>query len=162
MKFRYSLFLAVALFSSKQLSAQENLTSAGGDYSGSSGSISYSVGQIAYLSENNSDYSISEGVQQPFEISQILSLIEAKNIEISLAVFPNPTYDIVKIELKNDELNNYKYQLTDLIGNIIEENKLFKKEVFVDLSKLPKTSYLLKISLLENQKEIKIVKISKL
>lgn len=53
------------------LSAQSSVVPTGGTASGNGGTVTYTVGQIA--AQNNSDgtTSISEGVQQPYEIQTI-------------------------------------------------------------------------------------------
>ena len=58
-------FILLAVMS---LSAQSALVGTGGEANGSGGSVSYSVGQIAVQSNSEGSTSISEGVQQPYEI----------------------------------------------------------------------------------------------
>ena len=48
------------------LLAQQNSVSAGGDVSGSGGTVSFSVGQIDYLSITGAGGSVAQGVQQPY------------------------------------------------------------------------------------------------
>lgn len=47
------------------LQAQQATTAAGGDAIGSGGSISYSIGQVLYISNTGDSGKINEGVQQP-------------------------------------------------------------------------------------------------
>ena len=49
--------------------AQESINATGGDASGSAGSASYSVGQVAYQTLAGTNGSIAEGVQQAYKIS---------------------------------------------------------------------------------------------
>lgn len=53
--------------------AQQASTASGGNASGSGGSASYSVGQTAYTVSNGNG-SVSQGVQQPFEISIVTDI----------------------------------------------------------------------------------------
>ena len=48
--------------------AQQNTASAGGNYTGSGGSISFSIGQANYTYHSNAFGSVNQGVQQPYEI----------------------------------------------------------------------------------------------
>jgi len=50
------------------VSAQEAVLATGADAAGSGGKVSYSVGQIAYTSQTGSNGSVTQGVQQPYEI----------------------------------------------------------------------------------------------
>jgi len=65
------------------LQAQESVNATGGNASGSGGSASYSVGQVAYQTHTGTNGSVSEGVQQPFEISVVTAIEEAKGINLS-------------------------------------------------------------------------------
>jgi putative copper export protein len=54
------------------LQAQENINTTGGDATGIEGSASYSIRQIVYQTHTGTNGSVSEGVQQAFEISKII------------------------------------------------------------------------------------------
>ena len=85
--------LLLLLFcSSFNLYAQNNTVASGGQANGSGGTSSYSVGQINYSSYTGSSGSVTQGVQQPYEISVVTSI---KNIAIDLKaqIYPNPTTD---------------------------------------------------------------------
>ncbi len=47
---------------------QTSVNTAGGEVENTSGSVSYSIGQVAYTSVSNSNGSVSQGVQHAFEI----------------------------------------------------------------------------------------------
>ncbi|MBP7102278.1 MAG: hypothetical protein KBA86_03430 [Bacteroidales bacterium] len=77
------------------LQAQENINATGGNASGSGGTVSYSVGQVMYNTHIGTNGSVAEGVQQPYEISVVIGIEEAKDINLLLSAFPNPTDDIL-------------------------------------------------------------------
>ena len=60
-------FVIVCMFSF----AQNALVPTGGEATGNAGTVSYTIGQIAVQTVANSNASVSEGVQQPFEIQTI-------------------------------------------------------------------------------------------
>ena len=67
------------------LQAQESMTAAGGNGTGSGGTIAYSVGQLVYTSDTETGSSVTKGVQQPFEISTTLGINETSiNLELSV------------------------------------------------------------------------------
>ena len=82
--------LYIILFGVNFCQSQNNTITTGSDASNTEGSISYSIGQIDYISSSNADTFINQGVQQPFEIVT-LSGIEIKDIQISAQVYPNPS-----------------------------------------------------------------------
>ena len=51
--------------------SQHTLSASGGEAVGSGGTSSYTYGQVFYQTESTSTSSLSQGVQQPFEISII-------------------------------------------------------------------------------------------
>ena len=62
------------------LIAQEAIPAAGSNAIGSGGSVSYSVGQVVYTINTGTNGSVAEGVQQPYEISVVVGIEQAKDI----------------------------------------------------------------------------------
>lgn len=65
--------------------AQSNIVAGGGDASGSTGSVSYSIGQIDFQYRSSADYSVSEGVQQTYSFKAIQeqqAMIEEQQVYI--------------------------------------------------------------------------------
>ena len=91
------LLLSIGLL---QLQAQNNSVTAGGDASGSGGSISYSIGQVDYIQATGSGGTANQGVQQPIEI-YVLGNDEFSNIELSAVIFPNPTSNYVTLSIND-------------------------------------------------------------
>lgn len=87
MKYKRLKFCAVLLLGLglAGLQAQTSVNVTGGNASGSGGSASYSVGQFVYQTHTGTSGSVSEGVQQPYEISVVTGLEEAKGINLSVS-----------------------------------------------------------------------------
>jgi hypothetical protein len=68
--------------------AQESILTGGGNGSGDDGSVSYSVGQVFYSGSNESNGSVSEGVQQTYDI-EVTFFIDKALTAINCNVFPN-------------------------------------------------------------------------
>lgn len=124
-------------------SAQNNSVSAGGNASSSSGTVSYSFGQIASQKLGASSYNKIQGVQQPYEISTPfnISLIGA---DIELMVFPNPTFNIVTIRVSQP--SGLRYSLFTIHGKLIMSNEINEFSTQMDLSSLASSSYLLRVT----------------
>lgn len=144
------------------LQAQEAILAAGGDASGSGGSISISVGQIANTTHTGTNgYSVAEGVQQPYEIS-VVGVEEDKEGSLDCIVYPNPVQGHLTIKIDNPILYNIEsieYQLYDLNGKLLQKKKLSGSETSISMTKLIPATYFLKIT--DSEKEIKIFKIIK-
>ena len=80
--------------------AQFTIVPVGGDAQSNSGSVSYTVGQIAVQTSSNSNGSISvaEGVQQPYEI-QAVGVDNYPQIVLNAVVYPNPTENFAQLQL---------------------------------------------------------------
>ena len=80
---------------------QDAVPAAGGDASGSGGSVSFSFGQLIYNTYVGSSGSVVEGMQQPFEISLITGMEGIQISGLSLSLYPNPANDLLTAELKH-------------------------------------------------------------
>jgi len=139
------------------LQAQEAISTAGGNASGSGGSASYSVGQVVYTTNNGTSGSVAQGVQQPYEIFAVG--IKETSMNISLTVYPNPTADNLTLQIK--DFNNVKltYQLFDMNGKLLENKKIIGNETSIVMSNLVPANYFLKVT--KGNKEVKTFKIIK-
>jgi len=151
-------FLLIVSFFSLYSYSQENTLTSGSDASNTDGSISYSIGQIDYISSSNANTFINQGVQQPFEIVT-LSGNEIKDIQISAQVYPNPSINNLIISIQNYNFENLSYKLLDLRGREIIEGKISNEETNVNMQSYASATYILK--LVDNNKEVKTFKIIK-
>jgi len=135
-------FLLTAL--SVPIGAQQAVTASGGDFAGTDGSVSYSVGQVFYQSISGNAGTLNEGVQQPYE-SLSVSIFEPRKNEIEISIFPNPTVGRLNIALKERVGNNLRYRITDFQGQLWEENDLKALNTRIELHRLPAAPYLLQI-----------------
>ena len=141
------------------LYAQEAITTTGGNTYSSGGSISYSVGQIVYKTNIGSVGSVAQGVQQPYEISVVNGLEEAKGINLVLSAYPNPATDYVTLKVENYKTENLTYQLYDISGKLLLSQKVSGIETPIPVEMLTNSTYFLKVS--NNKTELKSLKIIK-
>jgi hypothetical protein len=141
------------------LQAQQVLTTSGGNASGSGGSVSYTVGQVVYTKNSGTNGSSAQGVQQPYEISVITGIEEAKDISLEIVVYPNPATDFIKLSIKNYEIENLRYQLYDINGSVLKDNKIDSNEITISIQDLRPSTYFVKV--IQGKKEIKTFKIIK-
>ena len=153
-----SIITIILIFVFGFLQAQETYTSSGGNATGTTGNMSYTVGQAFYSTKTGTSGNyIIEGVQQPYEITILISEETANNI--NLTAYPNPTNDYLNINLNNYESNNVTFQLLDMNGKVLKFGKIKDQETKIDVTNLPSTIYIVKIN--DNNKVIKIFKIIK-
>jgi len=158
MKKKKLLLIGVYL-SFTQINAQEAIAASGGNASGSNGSTSYSVGQVVYTTDYGTTGSVMQGVQQPYEIQTLLG-IDNFNISLELSVYPNPTTNVLYLQVKKPDFEAIQYQLYDINGRLLENNRITTTSTIIQMDKYPMDVYLLKV--LDNNKEVKTFKIIKL
>ncbi|WP_430411150.1 T9SS type A sorting domain-containing protein [Kordia sp.] len=150
-----TLFL-IALFFTSFLVAQETPVSSANESTGSTGSVSYSVGLLTVKTLESTEGSVSQGAQIPLEVTQLLSTNDPSFNDVAVRVFPNPTANVLR--LKTGKHTNLSYQLFDLNGKSIKNEKKISSET-ISIGTLKSGTYLLKI--LQETKEIKTFKIIK-
>ena len=146
MKQIFTLLLFVCLcIVSPFARGQSTTLSGGGQAQGTSGTISYSIGQTVYQSFSDNNYTIVQGVQQPFEISVIASTEEAHAYNLELSVFPNPTVDVLKLSAEASHPSSLNYRLFNMEGRLLKQGS-FTENTEMNLSQYPTGTYLLNIS----------------
>lgn len=141
------------------LYAQETVPASGGNATGSNGTVSYSVGQVAYTTNAGTNGSVAQGVQQPYEISVMTSIEQANIISLAFIAYPNPTVENVKLNIGNYKTDNLIYQLFDVSGKLIQNTKIESTETIIKMENLDHAAYFLKV--IDNNKEVKVFKIIK-
>lgn len=149
--------------------AQECVNTTGGNITGSSASISYSVGQVVYTTNTGTNGSVAQGVQQPYEIS-VISAIEESNICLRVSAYPNPTTDYLTLSIGDstyfdcaqyNSISNQSmsYQLYDMNGKLLQSEKISGNQTSIVMSNLVPADYFVKV--IKGNDEVKTFKIIK-
>lgn len=148
----YGLFPLMAL-------AQEVVVPSGGIASGSSGTSDYTIGQIVYATHTGSNGSVTEGIQQAYEIFISLSTEDTENIILTYKVYPNPTSDLLTLKVDDFNKRELTFQLYDLNGKFLEGRKISSNETLISMKNYRASIYLLRIN--NNNNTIKLFRIIK-
>lgn len=151
-------FLLLLLVTFSKLIAQQATVTSGGNASGTGGSVSYSIGQVADKTQTGTTGTITQGVQQPFEIVT-LSGAEFTSIKLEAMVYPNPTTTNVTLKITNFNLDQVSYLLFDMNGRVLNEGKIVSEETVIDMDRYAVATYLLKVN--SDSKQLKTFKIIK-
>jgi hypothetical protein len=138
--------------------AQENSVAGGGKATGTGGTSSYSIGQVVYTVNSDINTSITQGVQQPYEISEVTGLDET-TILLNMDVYPNPTTNFISLEIENKDIDGLSYQLFDFHGKSISTTNVSQVKTTISMVELPKATYFLNV--VKNNQTVKIFKIIK-
>lgn len=149
------LFSLVALGGSS-LQAQQSVHTSGGTATGAGGTITYSIGQAFDTYNSGATGSVAEGVQQA---SEVMLGVELTEINLQLAMYPNPTTNYLNLGFGDYETTNVTYQFFDLQGKEVSKKTKAQTDNTIEMSAFPAGVYLLTIT--KNERPIKIYKIIK-
>jgi hypothetical protein len=137
---------------------QESANTSGGDATGSSGTVAYSIGQVTYTTNTGRNGSVAQGVQHAYEIFTVG--IKGTELNISLKAFPNPTIDNLTLQISDYNNEKLSYQLFDMQGKQISNGQIVAQQTQINMNSLPTATYLMNILDQKNKKvqSFKIIK----
>jgi hypothetical protein len=136
----FSIILAY-LFCSVALHAQESVNTSGGNANGIGGTVSYSIGQVAFTTISNNNGSVAQGVQQAYEIFTIGINEDSTNIQLS--TYPNPISDFVVLQVEGLPNQKMNYILLDANGREVSSNLITTQQTLIPMEKLENGIYFL-------------------
>ncbi len=155
---RFVLPILCLLICTLSSQAQESINVSGADLTGNNGTISYSIGQVFYHTNSQTDVSFAEGVQQPYEISTV-SGIDRPDIVLRMSAYPNPTIGQLNLLIEDYDHEKLRYQLFDVDGKLLMEQAISQSNTQIDMVPFAMATYYLKI--LNDHQPIKSFKIIK-
>ncbi len=123
--------------------AQETILVTSQTATGTGGESTYSVGQVAFSTVESAAGTVTQGVQQPYEILFMTGLEESPDILLSCEVFPNPATAEVRLKIEREELSSLRFQLRNNHGSLISEQAIAEKTTLIPLNELSAGTYLL-------------------
>lgn len=154
------LFINIFLFFGLNgLKSQDVISVSGGNATDKSGTVNYTVGQNIYITQTNSNGSVMQGIQRPYEISVITDINQSKNINLVCSVYPNPTSTFLMLNVENFEKEQLSYQLFDIMGKVLLDKSITENQIKISMESYSPSTYFLKISNIKNEiKTFKIIK----
>ena len=150
----FILILTFAL----SLHAQKNIISAGANATGAGGNVSFSIGQIDYLFNSSASFSVSQGVQQAYNLTVTAVRNNFVEDDSNINIYPNPTRDGIFISF--EKYNEASYVIYDLMGNQVSNNIIENTSTYISLNHLPAATYIILITQTKMpQKSYQIVKL---
>jgi hypothetical protein len=154
MQFKNILSVLIILVNTSNLYAQQNTSTTGLSIVNTSGSISYTIGQLDYTNTTKGDFgTISEGMQQVYTLSLFTNTL-AIDKSTTLSVWPNPIIDHLYIKLNSSNYTGITYQIMRINGQLIENKKTFSNNIKIETNQYPIGAYIILVSL-PNQPTLK-------
>lgn len=151
--------LITALFLSccTSLCAQESVNASGATGTGSGGTVTFSIGQVAFTSGTGSGGTASQGVQQAYEI--YINGVAMQEELLNLRVYPNPATDMLQLHstfFKNEAAD---YVVYNTEGKAVATGKIIRENTEISMAGLAQGTYILNV--VHNNKEVQSFKIIK-
>lgn len=138
-------FLTISL---SGLWSQQSVHSSGGNASGASGTVSYSIGQVAYTSAISDAGQVNQGVQQGNPVIMVGQTDPVSDFTIGF--YPNPVHNDALLSLgdgKDDlTVSGFSFLLFSIYGTLIMEKEISHRTTPVPMNQLPDGVYLLKVA----------------
>ncbi len=130
-------------------SAQVSVVSGGGNILTSSGSVSYTIGQIEYTSIPGLFVVLYLGVQQVYD-PYMVSVDETTDISI----WPNPVSTTLNIEVKSIKNLGFLYQLYTIDGKLLLSKQSSDNRTSINVMNYAQATYVLMVQY-ANKKTLK-------
>lgn len=139
------------------LPAQQHqvISTAGGSFENSSGSISFTVGECIIATHSSNDIIITQGFQQAK--LTIVNIPDLKFFDFEISAYPNPVKDFVILRIEKPQ--GFTYKICDMSGRIIKIGNILSTESEISFSDLSPSIYIIK--LYRSEEEIEAFKIIK-
>ncbi len=118
--------------------AQEVVSSSGESFATPSGGIDFTVGEVVIETVSNGTNTLTQGFHQT-----LLEVVGLEDLlpDLEVSIFPNPTDELVTIEVS--DFHSLNYQLIDQTGRLIDQDELKSSQTQLNVSKLPAGMYTL-------------------
>jgi len=154
---KFIIVSAIMAFISGFANAQHVISSSGSTLKNSTGSLSFTVGELVIDTKNAGATTITQGFHQTKLTITAMNNLRKQNFSIS--AFPNPTNDFVNLKIEKGEIRDVEFTLFDLQGKVLSNRKIESTNTEVSFSGYNSGNYLLKV--IQNGKEIQTLKIVK-
>ncbi len=139
------------------LCAQNTVSTSGGNAMGN-GSVNYSVGQLIVITNKAKIGSVTQGVQQSFELFTLANP-ELQALTLKAVAYPNPTTSKIILSLSDNTFTKLSFTVFDIQGRALLKGKVNQEKTPILMKNMPSGFYLLKVH--QNKKQLKVFKIIK-
>lgn len=130
--------------------APQSVNSAAVKMTQSNGSVSFTLGELRVLSTTDSDgNSLGEGFANSATSSTTVTAIKTPSIdELNVSIYPNPSSELVFIEILDTKLEWVYVKIIDQTGRLIlsEQYQGIRNKIGINTQDLPQGMYILNLS----------------
>jgi len=134
---------SLTLWGNEVIEAQQVISSMGGSLQNSSGTLSYTLGELVIDTYTSGSVTITQGFHQP-KIT-VTEINELSDPDFLITVFPNPTNAIITLQTEKAITGKIKYALFDLNGKVLLDGELENDKTEITFESMNPGIYFIKI-----------------
>jgi hypothetical protein len=150
-----SVVTCLAMYGQSQ--PQQVVAGSGGNGQSGDTFMEWTLGEPVIATLSSGNIMLTQGFQQS-ELT-VTAIKTQDDLHFTVEAYPNPTGDLLMIQVDNTELGDFQYVLYDMNGKVLEKKALAGTVSAIGMTSHPPGIYLLKITQLD--KEIKMFEIIK-
>lgn len=133
--------------------APQSVNSGGTKMTQANGSLSFTVGELVVLSQTDSDGNTLGGGFTAGATLTTLSIQEADASVLDVKVFPNPTSELINIQINHSNINQVVVTITDLQGKEVYSGRYagVSNVIGINTAAYATGTYLLALKNINNQ-----------
>ena len=135
--------LLLLFFLAHNINGQESINASGASIKNATGSLSFSLGQVGYMSMQDHNCGVVTGVQQVYVHLKTTSV---DIVQASCDVYPNPAHNYLKVRLSKVVLGKMHIKLFDITGKVVIEQEVQSVEEELNLKDLQNGVYVLRVA----------------
>ena len=150
-----SIFTLITTITLAQTNSLQVIGSAGNSSTNANTQLTWTIGELIGSTASSDNSVLTQGFNQGSFL--ITAIDDVDNTLIN--IHPNPTADFVNIIIKDKNLINYQYILSDVNGKATQQNKIENNITSVSFQELSSAVYFIQV-VINNQKTktFKIIK----
>ena len=151
-------FIIILLLCALHVQGQQQVVSSAGNFhANTSGSVSWTLGELAVETLTTAGNILTQGFQQ--SRLTVTGIGDIPLLDFEILVFPNPASDHLIISTDKEQHENLYYQLYDLSGKIVLQDRIRETETTIPVNHLKSAVYLLRI--IEGNRQVRSFKVVK-
>lgn len=152
-----NLLIAVLLFFSCSMYAQNIVSTNGGHFSSTNYQLSWTIGEPVIETGNSDNRMITQGMHQSKLI--VTSIKEIEGLQLTIIAYPNPAINYVQLEVESIKDEGLDYHLYGMDGSLLRKGRLTNNRVKITMQEYIPSTYLLNV--VDNNRLLKTFKIIK-
>jgi hypothetical protein len=140
----FLVFLLAGLLSHGQSNIQQVVAPAGGNGLNDDMQIGWTLGETVIATVTDDNINLTQGFQQPNLV--VTALKKQDTLPFTVDAYPNPTGNMLMIQIENTETGDFQYVLYNMNGKVLERQKITATITTIGMNNHPAGMYLLKIT----------------